>query len=58
MDYTHVIKDAVTGEITIIPFTQDEIDAYEAQQVEVVVDPINKLKAFLQDNPDVASILG
>jgi hypothetical protein len=58
MDYTHVITDAVTGEVTIIPFTQEEIDAYEAAQVEVVVDPIEKLKNFLEQNPDVASLLG
>lgn len=57
MEYTHVITDAITGEVTIIPFTQDEIDAYEAQKVEVVVDPVEKLKAFLQQNPDVAAIL-
>ena len=57
MEYTHIITDAITGEVTIIPFTQDEIDAYEAQQVEVVIDPVDKLKAFLQQNPDVAAIL-
>jgi hypothetical protein len=58
MDYTHVITDAVTGEVTIIPFTQEEIDAYEAAQVEVVVDPVEKLRSFLEQNPDVASLLG
>lgn len=28
MAFEHVIKDATTGEVTIIPFTQDEIDQY------------------------------
>ena len=59
MDYTHVITDAVTGEVTIIPFTQAEIEAYEAQQQELPQeDPVAKLKAFLEANPDVAAILG
>jgi hypothetical protein len=57
MEYTHVITDAITGEVTIIPFTQEEIEAFEAQKQEVVVDPITKLKEFLANNPDVASIL-
>lgn len=58
MNYTHVITDAITGEVTIIPFTQAEIEAYEAQSQEVVaVSPIDKLKQFLIDNPDVAEII-
>ena len=58
MEYTHVITDAITGEVTIIPFTQAEIEAYEAQSQEVVaVSPIDKLKQFLIDNPDVAEII-
>lgn len=58
MEYTHVITDAITGEVTIIPFTQAEIEAYEAQAQEVVaVSPIDKLKQFLIDNPDVAEII-
>ena len=57
MDYTHVITDAVTGEVTIIPFTQAEIEAYEAEQQIVEVSPVDKLKQFLAANPDVAEIL-
>lgn len=58
MEYTHVITDAITGEVTIIPFTQAEIEAYESQTEEVVtVSPIDKLKQFLAANPDVAQIL-
>lgn len=57
MEYTHVITDAITGEVTIIPFTQAEIEAYEAQQQTVAVSPIDKLKQFLIDNPDVAEII-
>lgn len=57
MEYTHVITDAITGEVTIIPFTQAEIEAYEAQQQTVEVSPVDKLKQFLAANPDVAEIL-
>lgn len=32
MEYTHVITDAITGEVTIIPFTQAEIEAHKANQ--------------------------
>lgn len=56
MEYTHVITDAVTGEVTIVPFTEEEILQYQAEAV-VEKDPIEKLKEFLLANPDVANIL-
>lgn len=56
MEYTHVITDAVTGEVTIVPFTEEEILQYQAE-AEVEKDPVEKLKEFLLANPDVANIL-
>jgi hypothetical protein len=58
MEYTHVITDAVTGEVTVIPFTEEEILIHLANQVEEAKeDPIQKLTKFLADNPDVAQFL-
>ena len=56
MEYTHVITDAVTGEVTIVPFTEEEILQYQSEAV-VEKDPVEKLKEFLLANPDVANIL-
>lgn len=60
MDFIHVITDARTGETKHIPFTPEEAAAYMAQaaaEQAAVVDPVDKLKAFLAANPDVAAIL-
>lgn len=58
MDYTHVITNAETGEVTVIPFTEEEILIYlNNQQQEVKEDPIQKLTKFLLENPDVAQLL-
>lgn len=56
MEYTHVITDAITGEVTIVPFTEEEILQYQSEVV-VEKDPVEKLKEFLLANPDVANIL-
>lgn len=61
MDYFHVITDAKTGEVTQVPFTPQEIAEHEpnqAEQAEAHVDPVEKLKLFLNENPDVALLLG
>lgn len=57
MEYTHVITNAVTGEVTVIPFTEEEVLAYQAEAESSEKDPVEKLKEFLLANPDVANIL-
>ena len=57
MEYTHVITDAVTGEVTIVPFTEEEILQYQEETTLSEKDPVEKLKEFLLANPDVANIL-
>ena len=60
MDFFHVITDATTGETKRIPFTPEEASAYmgeAAAEQAAAVDPVDKLKAFLAANPDVAAIL-
>jgi hypothetical protein len=60
MDFFHVITDATTGETTSVPFTPEEAAAYMARaaaEQAAAVDPVDKLKAFLAANPDVAAIL-
>lgn len=57
MEYTHVITDAVTGEVTVIPFTEEEVLAYQVEAAISEKDPVEKLKEFLLANPDVANIL-
>lgn len=32
-NYVHVITDAITGEVTQIPFTQEEIDKYNSPEL-------------------------
>lgn len=49
-----------TGEQTVVPLTEEEIaeiEAREPQPAPVAVDPVEKLRAFLADNPDVQAIL-
>lgn len=60
MEYIHVITNAQTGEVTQVPFTPEEIVAYEAQAAAEQVeqqDPVQKLQAFLAANPDVAQLI-
>lgn len=60
MQLEHVIVDAETGEKTIVPFTQEEIDEYNAmvaQAQQSQQTPVEKLQAFLAANPDVAALV-
>jgi hypothetical protein len=50
----------LTGEQTIVPLTDAEIAemaSRPAPVVQVPVDPVEKLRAFLAANPDVAGLL-
>lgn len=49
--------DALTGETTFIPYTDEEITLIEVPVVETPIDPLEKLKQFLSANPDVAEII-
>lgn len=51
--------DAETGEVTMVPYTDEEITAMNVQldTTSVVIDPVIKLKQFLDANPDVAALL-
>jgi hypothetical protein len=57
MEYTHVITDAITGEVTVVPFTEEEVLQHQANAIIAEKDPVEKLKEFLLANPDVANIL-
>lgn len=47
-----------TGETTFIPYTNDEIAQMEINyKSKQIINPLDKLKKFLADNPDVLSIL-
>jgi len=63
MEYVHIITNAETGEVSEIPFTDDEILQRQAEESDAAAkaaleaDPVAKLKAFLNANPDVAQVL-
>ncbi len=51
--------DAVTGEITEYEVEDIVVDSEQAavMQPQLIQDPVDKLKAFLTANPDVAELL-